>query len=123
MRVLSVGIRKDYYRRNPRAVQRGSSDDEMEMAQDEEPHEGEAGDTDTEEDFVALDEDARYAQWEQEEEKMGGVLEAIDQENQDDDTVEEAMDVEPIELEDLLGLMKPEVFANFPNVDDEYFDW
>ncbi|CUS12670.1 unnamed protein product [Tuber aestivum] len=123
VRILSAGIRKDYYRRNPRAVQRGSSDDEMEMAQDGELHEGEAGDTDTEEDVVALDEDGRYAQWEQEEVKMRVILEARDQENQDDDTVEEAMGAEPIELEDLLGLMKPEVFANFPNVDDEYFDW
>ncbi|CUS12669.1 unnamed protein product [Tuber aestivum] len=123
VRVLSVGIRKGYYRRNPRAVQRGSSDDEIEMTQDGEPHEGEAGDTDTEEDVAVLDEDERYAQWKQEEEKMRVILAAADQENQDDDTVEEGMDAEPIELEDLLGLMKPEVFANFPNVDDEYFDW
>ncbi|CUS12675.1 unnamed protein product [Tuber aestivum] len=123
VRVLSIGIRKNYYRRNPRAVQKGSSDDEMEVVQDEEPHGGAAGDTDTEEDFAALDEDVRYAQWEEEEERMREILEAADRDNQDDDTVEEGMDAEPIELEDLLGLMRPEVFAHFPNFDDEYFDW
>ncbi|CUS12667.1 unnamed protein product [Tuber aestivum] len=124
VRALSIGIRKSYYRRNPRAVQGGSSDDEVEMAQDEEAHERETSDdTDTEEDVVVLDEDERYAQWEQEEEKMRAILASADRENQEDDTVEEGMDAEPIELEDLLGLMKPEVFANFPNVDDEYFDW
>ncbi|CUS12674.1 unnamed protein product [Tuber aestivum] len=94
------------------------------MAQDEEAHEGEAGDdTDSEEGVMVLDEDERYAQWEQEEEKMRVILASADRENQDDDTVEEGMDAEPIELEDLLGLMKPEMFANFPNLDDEYFDW
>ncbi|CUS12668.1 unnamed protein product [Tuber aestivum] len=124
VRVLSIGIRKKYYRKNLRPAQGGSSDDEIEMAQDEEAHERETSDdTDTEEDVMALDEDERYAQWEQEEEKMRVILAAADRENQDDDTVEEGMDAEPIELEDLLGLMKPEVFANFPNVDDEYFDW
>ncbi|CUS12671.1 unnamed protein product [Tuber aestivum] len=124
VRALSIGIRKNYYRRNPRAVQRGSGDDEIEMAQHEEAHEWEASDdTDTEEDVVVLNEDERYGQWEQEEENMRAILAAADRENQDDDTVEEGMDAEPIEVEDLLGLMKPEVFVNFPNVDDEYFDW
>ncbi|CUS12673.1 unnamed protein product [Tuber aestivum] len=124
VRVLSIGIRKNYYRREPRAAQRGSSDDEMEMAQDEELHEGEVSDdTDSEEDVMVLNKDRTYVQREQEEEKRMAIQAARDQENQDDDTVEEGMDAEPIELEDLLGLMKPEVFANFPNVDDEYFDW
>ncbi|CUS12677.1 unnamed protein product [Tuber aestivum] len=124
VRALSIRIRKNYKKRELRAAKREIGSEEVKMKQDGEPHEGTvSGDTDVGEDVVALNEDERYAQWEQEEEKMRAILEAADQENQDDDTVEEGMDAEPIELEDLLGLMQPEVFANFPNLDDEYFDW
>ncbi|KAG0637645.1 hypothetical protein HOY80DRAFT_971944 [Tuber brumale] len=118
-RALSIGIRRNYEKREFRAVQRETGSEGMEMAQDDELNEGAAGDTDAEEGAMMLGEKQKYAQWEQEK-----VVVAMDQENQDDDTMEEEINAEPIELEDFLDLMmKPEVFANFPNLDDEYFDW
>ncbi|PWW73782.1 hypothetical protein C7212DRAFT_330414, partial [Tuber magnatum] len=105
VRVLSVGIRRNYKKRELRAIQRDSDSDETEMAQDDKLLEGAAGgDIDAEEDVTVVDEGERHAQWEQEEEKMKEIMTIADQENQVDDVVEEEMDAEPIELEDLLGL-------------------
>ncbi|KAG0639846.1 hypothetical protein HOY80DRAFT_1136436 [Tuber brumale] len=47
----------------------------------------------------------------------------MDQDDQGQEEMKEEMDAPAIELEDLLGLMKPEVFAHFPDLGEEYFDW
>ncbi|KAG0634398.1 hypothetical protein HOY80DRAFT_1005180 [Tuber brumale] len=123
VRILSIRIRKKYHKRELRE----SGGNGEEMAQDNNLGEGKAAvetdDTSGKEDDMILDEDEKYAQWEEEEEKVMALMMAMDQLNQDDDTMEEGTDAEPIELEDLLDLMKPEMFTHFPNLDDGYFDW
>ncbi|RPA95854.1 hypothetical protein L873DRAFT_1791958 [Choiromyces venosus 120613-1] len=69
-----------------------------------------------------LDEDERYAEWEKEEEMMIEMIEMMEKKIPVEDSME-GMDAEPLELEDVLGLMKPEMFSNFPDFVDEHFDW
>ena len=99
VRTLSIRIRKNYKRKQLRAVREGAGDNEMEMVQDDDHYDGKEDLIFIKE--VILIEDEEYAQWEGEEENMM----AADQENQVKDTVK-GMYAEPIELEDLLGLMK-----------------
>ncbi|PUU73705.1 hypothetical protein B9Z19DRAFT_1134599 [Tuber borchii] len=121
VRALSIGIRKSYKKKEVRAVHEGAGGNEMEMTQDHDHYDGKDAD-DTDEEDVILNEDEKYAQWEGEEEKMMAMMMGMSQENQVKDT-SKGMDVEPIELEDLLGLMTPKMFAHFPDLDNEYFDW
>ncbi|KAG0635524.1 hypothetical protein HOY80DRAFT_1025005 [Tuber brumale] len=121
VRALSIGIRKSYKMRGLGAVKE-TGREKMEMAQGGELHGGAAADnTDAEEEVMMLNGHEVYVERVQEEERM---MMAMDQGNQDNNTMDEDMNAEPIEMEDLLdAMMKPEVFANFPNLDDEYFDW
>ncbi|PUU73706.1 hypothetical protein B9Z19DRAFT_1134600 [Tuber borchii] len=123
VRASSIGIRKNYKKKELRAIREGAGDNEMEMTHDghyDGKDADDTDDTDVKEDVI-LDEDEKYAQWEGEE-KMMAVLMATDQESLVKNMIK-GMGAEPIELEDLLGLMKPEVFAHFPNLDNEYFNW
>ena len=106
VRTLSIGVRKNY-KRELRAVGEGADHNEMEMTQDNDHYDGkdadDTDDTNVKEDVI-LDEDEKYAQWEKE--KMRAMMTiAVDQENQIKNTIK-GVDAEPIELEDLLGLMK-----------------
>jgi len=114
---MSIGIRKNH-QKELRATRGEARDNETKMTREDHHHEVKGGDeTDDTDDTdvkegMALNEDEKYAQWEQEE-KMMAMMMAIDQENQEGGAIEEGMDVEPIELEDLLGLMKvcPQVLS------------
>lgn len=122
MRTLSIGIRKNYKKKELRAVREGAGDNEMEIIHDGQ-YDGmdanDTDDTDVKEDVIFIKEviiikdEEEYAQWEGED-KMMPMLMAMDQENhQVKDTIE-GMDAEPIKLEHLLGLMK--VYPQTPSI-------
>ncbi|CUS12685.1 unnamed protein product [Tuber aestivum] len=127
VRTLSIRVRRDYQKRELTTSREEGGDNEMVMAQDNDFYEHRmVDDTDVANvkvDVMISDKDKKYVQRDQGEGKMLALNEMAGKENQDDDMMEEEMDAEPIELEDLLGSMKPEVFGHFPNLDDEYFDW
>ena len=107
MRTLCIRIRKNYKKRELRAAHKGAGDNEMEMIQEGDHYDGKEDLIFIKE--VILIEDEEYAQWEGEAEDMM----AADQENQAKDTIK-GMYAEPIELEDLLGLMK--VYPQAPSI-------
>ena len=108
MRVLSIGIRKTHKKKELRAAREKEGGNQMEMAQDGNHGHYEVGDADGTgvEEYMIPDDDEKYAQWEEEENKMMAMMKPIDQENQDGNLMQEGMDAEPIGLEDFLGLMK-----------------
>ncbi|KAG0640280.1 hypothetical protein HOY80DRAFT_1136076 [Tuber brumale] len=115
--ILSVGKDQEMAN-NLRAVEGEIGDcDEMEMVLDYGLDEGEsAGDTDLEEDYLLADEE--IAQDEQEDQMM-----VMGKDYKNKQAMEEGVEAAAIGLEDVLGLMKPEVFAYFPSLAEGCFDW
>ncbi|RPA95857.1 hypothetical protein L873DRAFT_1791961 [Choiromyces venosus 120613-1] len=112
IRSLSANIRKDYKKKEDLKVTKETlSDDGKELLQhtaDPEPR-GSAS-TDFEEDLMIIDEEVQM----QNNSRMRVRLE---------EHSDELTNAAELELEDLLDLMKPEAFAQFPGLADEGFDW
>ncbi|PUU73147.1 hypothetical protein B9Z19DRAFT_1069225 [Tuber borchii] len=116
IRALGAKIKLNY--KLELGVAGNGTGDGVEMARDNEHYEGgDADDTDPEEDIVMADEKVLP------EDQENGVMIMIDQNDQAEKRMEEEMEAAAIELEDLLALMQPEAFAQFPDFDDDYFDW
>ncbi|RPA95855.1 hypothetical protein L873DRAFT_1845693 [Choiromyces venosus 120613-1] len=123
VRVMSIGMRKQYEKEQGDAQKNGDNDVEMEIVQDGElGGAATSGEADFGEGVKALDEDETYAEWEKEEEMMRAMIEEMEKDIPVEDMME-GMDAEPLELEYMLELMKPEMFVNFPDFIDEHFDW
>ncbi|KAG0633405.1 hypothetical protein HOY80DRAFT_1006036 [Tuber brumale] len=119
VQVLSIGIRKDYEKTdNLGVVERETEDcDEVEMVQDYELYDGEsASDTDFEENDEPVDVEVA---WGEKEDRMI----VMGQNYKNRQAMEEGVEAAAIGLEDVLGLMKPEVFAHFSSLAEGCFDW
>ena len=104
--MLSLGIRKNHKKESGATLEEGYN--EMEITKDGDSYEGKDVNathvTGGREDVI-LDKDEKHAQSEEEEKKAMATTIEKDQENQAKDAIKE-MDAEPIELEELLSLMK-----------------
>ncbi|KAG0635523.1 hypothetical protein HOY80DRAFT_1004213 [Tuber brumale] len=94
VRALGIKIKKNYRGAGMRAVEGKTGSAEVEVVREGGHYEGgDPDDTEMEEDILADEE----VVWE--------------------------MDAADLQLEDLLGLIQPESFAQFPDLEDEPFDW
>ncbi|PWW80737.1 hypothetical protein C7212DRAFT_361263 [Tuber magnatum] len=119
IQAMSYQIRKDHKKKMGRLrVAGGEKDnDEMGVVEDGEHCGGGLADTEVDEDITMVDEEFFREQKQEMEAIVTG------QNGPDGDATGAEMEAEPIELEDLLDFVKPEVFAEFPDLADEQFDW
>ncbi|KAG0130844.1 hypothetical protein HOY82DRAFT_539794 [Tuber indicum] len=118
VRTLSYKIRKDHGKEmeGVMEVEGGTENDEtgVEMSGD---GDGPAGNADIGKDVMVIDQEIEES-WEREKEEM-----VTEQYGRDQEATEEDFETAAIELEDLLDLMRPEVFAPLPDLTDEDFHW
>ncbi|KAG0130843.1 hypothetical protein HOY82DRAFT_648006 [Tuber indicum] len=121
IQALGYKIRRDHKKVEGLEVDKGEKNDEMGMVENGEHCEGGLDDTNIDEDAFMID--PEFAQ----EKKQVMEISAMGQNDVDGEAagakMEPEMEPGPTELEDLFDLLRPEVFAEFPDLADEHFDW